>query len=98
MSAALAAPNRSAGSFPGGFRTPAPAHVVASATGRHPKPYTKGDVLHLSGHSIAWPLASGLTSALSCQQASHAHALAEALVVLRPFQAGGINEPVDILA
>jgi hypothetical protein len=58
----------------------------------------KGDVLHLSGHSIAWPLASWLTSALSCQQASHAHALAEALFVLRPFQAGGINEPVDILA
>ena len=38
MSAACAAPNRSAGSFPGGFRTPAPVHVVASATGRHPKP------------------------------------------------------------
>jgi hypothetical protein len=61
-------------------------------------PVPKGDVLHLSGHSIAWPLASWLTSALSCQQASHAHALAEALFVLRPFQAGGINEPVDILA
>ena len=40
MSAACAAPNRSAGSFPGGFRTPAPVHLVASATGRHPKPYT----------------------------------------------------------
>ena len=48
MSAACAAPNRSAGSFPGGFRTPAPVHVVASATGRHPKPYTEGDILALS--------------------------------------------------
>jgi integrase len=40
MSAACAAPNRSAGSFPGGFRTPALVHMVASATGQHPKPYT----------------------------------------------------------
>ena len=27
--------------FPGGFRTPAPVHVVASVMGRHPKPFTE---------------------------------------------------------
>ena len=29
-----------AGSFPGGFRTPAPVHVAIAREGRHPKPFT----------------------------------------------------------
>src|SRR5262245_22860604 len=33
-----------AGSFPGGFPTPAPVHLVAVATGRHPKPFTQAAV------------------------------------------------------
>ena len=33
-----------AGSFPGGFRTPAPVHAGTVAMGRHPKPFTTPDI------------------------------------------------------
>jgi hypothetical protein len=50
-----------AGSFPGDFRTTAPVRVAGSVMGRHPKPFTQGEVLIWTAPPRQW---SGQTVSL----------------------------------